>query len=41
MIGIRDLQMNVRIAVTNSSNVALEMADIDGIKTYLDEKFRI
>lgn len=38
MIGIRDLQMDVRIAATNSSNVALEMADIDGIESYLDKK---
>ena len=29
--------MNLRIAVTNTPNVALEMADIDGIKSYLDE----
>jgi hypothetical protein len=29
------LQMDVRIAVTNGSNVALEMADIGGIESYL------
>lgn len=27
--------MNVRIAITDSSNVALEVADIDWIKSYL------
>jgi hypothetical protein len=37
MIGIRDLPMYVRIAATNSSNVALEMADIGGIESYLDK----
>jgi len=31
----RDLQMDVGIAITNGSNVALEMADIDGIESYL------
>ena len=31
----QDLPMDVRIAVTNSSNVALEMADIYGIESYL------
>jgi hypothetical protein len=30
-----NLQMDVRIAVTNGSNVALEMADIDGIESDL------
>jgi len=30
--------MDVRIAATNGSNVALEMADIDGIESYLDDK---
>ena len=38
MIDIRDLPMDVRIAATYSSNVALEMADIDGIESYLDKK---
>jgi len=38
MIDIRDLPMNLRIAVTNRSNVALEMADIDGIESNLDKK---
>ena len=30
--------MNLWIAVTNSPNVALEMADINGIKSYLGKK---
>ena len=33
----RDLPMDVRIAITDSSNVALEMAYIDGIESYLDK----
>jgi hypothetical protein len=32
-----NLQMDVRIAVTDGSNVALEMADIHGIEPYLDK----
>ena len=32
-----NLQMDVRIAVTDGSNVALEMAHIDGIESYLDK----
>jgi len=38
MIDIRDSPMDVGIAITNSSNVALEMADVDGIKSYLDKR---
>lgn len=38
LLGIKDLPMDVRITVTNCSNVALEMADIDGIKSYLDKR---
>jgi hypothetical protein len=38
MIGISDLPMNLRIAVANTSNVTLEMADIYGIESYLDKK---
>jgi hypothetical protein len=30
--------MDLRVAITNSSNVALEMADIYGIESYLDKK---
>jgi hypothetical protein len=30
-----NLQMDVRIAATNGSNVALEMTDIGGIESYL------
>jgi hypothetical protein len=29
------LPMDIRISVTNGSDVALEVADIDGIKPYL------
>ena len=38
MTGIGNLPMNIRIAVTNSSNVAFEMTDIDGIESYLNKK---
>jgi len=38
MIDISSLPMNLWIAVTNSPNVALEMADINGIKSYLGKK---
>jgi hypothetical protein len=41
MTGIRDLPMHVRIAVTNSSNVAFEMADIGGIESYLNKKILV
>jgi hypothetical protein len=37
MIDVSDLPMDIRIAVTDSSNVALEMADVDGIESYLDK----
>ena len=35
---MKNLPMEIRIATTNSSNVALEMTDIGGIKSYLDKK---
>jgi|HubBroStandDraft_1064217.scaffolds.fasta_scaffold4948608_1 hypothetical protein len=38
MIGISGLPMNLRITITNGSNIALEMADIDGVESYLDKK---
>src|SRR5579863_5429827 len=36
--GQNNLLMDVRISVTNGSDVALEMADIDGIEPYLIEQ---
>ena len=36
-VGQNDLPMDVGIPVTNSSDIALEMADIDGIEPYLVE----
>ena len=38
MIDARNLPMDVRVAISNSSNVALEMADVDGIKSYLEKR---
>jgi hypothetical protein len=34
----KNLQMDVRIAVTDGSNVALEMADINGIESDLGNR---
>ena len=31
--------MDVRITATNGSNIALEMADIDGVESYLDNHY--
>lgn len=36
-----DLPMNVRISVTNGSDVALKVADIDRIKPYLGDTRRL
>lgn len=35
VVGTKDSQMDVGIAVTNGSDVALEMGDINGIESHL------